>query len=42
MAKVTKDTLAHRVKLSARAKAQGINITTAMNQLLVQVQAPRS
>ena len=40
--KVTKDTLAHRVKLSARAKAQGINITTAMNQLLVQVQAPRS
>ncbi len=40
--KVLKDTLGHRVKLSARAKAQGINMATAMNQLLVQVQAPRS
>lgn len=40
--KVVKDTLGHRVKLSARAKSQGINISTAMNQLLAQVQAPRS
>lgn len=40
--KVVKDTLGHRVKLSARAKAQGINMGAAMNQLLVQVPAPRS
>lgn len=40
--KVVKDTLGHRVKLSARAKAQGINIATAMKQLLANVQAPRS
>ncbi len=40
--KVLKDTLGHRVKLSARAKAQGINMATAMNQLLANVLAPRS
>lgn len=39
---VAKDTLGHRVKLSARAKAQGINVSTAIKQLLTQVQAPRS
>ncbi len=39
---VIKDTLGHRVKLSARAKAQGINIITAMNYLLGQVPVPRS
>lgn len=40
--KVVKDTLGHRVKLSARAKAQGMNIDIAMRTLIQQVQAPRS
>ncbi len=39
---VAKDTLGHRVKLSARAKAQGITIEKAIRILLGQVGAPRS
>ena len=38
---VVKDTLGHRVKLSARAKAQGMNMDAAMRQLLTQVAPPR-
>ncbi len=39
---VAKDTLGHRVKLSARAKAQGITMDKAIRILLGQVGAPRS
>jgi len=38
---VVKDTLGHRVKLSARAKAQGMNMDAAMRQLLTRVAPPR-
>lgn len=38
---VTIDTLGHRVKLSARAKAQGIVMSQAMQMLLQYVAAPR-
>ncbi len=38
---VTIDTLGHRVKLSARAKAQGIVMSQAMQMLLQNVSAPR-
>ncbi|MBQ8318861.1 MAG: MoxR family ATPase [Lachnospiraceae bacterium] len=40
--RVVTDTLGHRVKLSAKAKAQGITLIGAMNQLLSQVKPPRS
>lgn len=39
--RVTIDTLGHRVKLSARAKAQGIVMSQAMQLLLQQLPAPR-
>ena len=39
---VLKDTLGHRVKLSAKSKAQGINMDTAMQYLMSMVPAPRS
>ena len=39
---VTKDTLGHRVKLSARGKAQGLNMETAIRQLLTVIPAPRN
>lgn len=39
--KVTKDTLGHRVKLSARGKAQGITTAQAIQMVLQQVPAPR-
>lgn len=39
--RVTIDTLGHRVKLSARAKAQGIVMSQAMQMLLQQLPAPR-
>ncbi len=38
---VVKDTLGHRVKLSARAKAEGTNIDKAMRILMSKVSAPR-
>lgn len=38
---VVKDVLGHRVKLSARGKAQGLNVTGAMQMLVTAVQAPR-
>lgn len=38
---VTKDVLGHRIKLSARAKAEGYNTFSAMDALLRQVPAPR-
>lgn len=38
---VTTDTLGHRVKLSARARAQGIVMSQAMQMLLQHVSAPR-
>ena len=38
---VTTDTLGHRVKLSARARAQGIVMSQAMQMLLQGVSAPR-
>ncbi len=38
---VTIDTLGHRVKLSARARAQGIAMSQAMQMLLQHVSAPR-
>lgn len=40
--RITKDTLGHRVKLSARCKAQGISIDGAMKMLLNNVPAPRN
>lgn len=40
--RVVTDTLGHRVKLSAKAKAQGITLIGAMNQLLSMVKPPRS
>ena len=39
---VLKDTLGHRVKLSAKSKAQGINMDMAMQYLMSMVPAPRS
>lgn len=39
--KITADTLGHRVKLSARGKAQGLNVKAAMQFLLQQVAPPR-
>ena len=39
---VTKDTLGHRVKLSARAKANGFNIESAVKKLIESVPAPRN
>ncbi|MDD6327267.1 MAG: MoxR family ATPase [Eubacteriales bacterium] len=39
--KITKDTLGHRVKLSARGKAQGLTIERAMELLLQQIVPPR-
>lgn len=39
---VTKDVLGHRVKLSARAKAQGIGIEQGIALLLKSVEAPRN
>lgn len=38
---VVKDTLGHRVKLSARGKAQGLDMVHAMYNVLGQVTAPR-
>lgn len=38
---VVKDTLGHRVKLSARGKAQGLDMVHAMHNVLGQVTAPR-
>lgn len=38
---VVKDTLGHRVKLSARGKAQGLDMVHAMYNVLDQVTAPR-
>lgn len=38
---VVKDTLGHRVKLSARGKAQGLDMECAMKQVLNSVKAPR-
>lgn len=40
--RVAKDTLGHRVKLSARGKAQGITTEQAVNMLLQQIPAPRN
>ncbi len=40
--KVVKDTLGHRVKLSARGKAQGITIEQAIYMLLQNIPAPRN
>ncbi len=40
--KVAKDVLGHRVKLSARAKAQGINMEQAITIVLNNIQAPRN
>lgn len=40
--KVAKDVLGHRVKLSARAKAQGTNMEQAINLVLRGIQAPRN
>ena len=39
---VVKDTLGHRIKLSARAKAQGISTEQAIYMLLQNVMAPRN
>lgn len=39
--KIMADTLGHRVKLSARGKAQGLNVKAAMQFLLQQVAPPR-
>ncbi len=39
---VTKDTLGHRVKLSAKGKAQGLNMEQAMRLLLNSIAAPRN
>lgn len=38
---VVKDTLGHRVKLSARGKAQGLDMDCAMKQVLNSVKTPR-
>lgn len=38
---VVRDTLGHRTKLSARGKAEGIDISRAMQYVLSQVHAPR-
>lgn len=38
---VTRDVLGHRVKLSARGKAQGISMQQAIGMLVAQVAAPR-
>ncbi len=40
--KVAKDVLGHRVKLSARAKAQGTDMEQAINLVLKSIQAPRN
>lgn len=40
--KVAKDTLGHRVKLSARGKAQGITLEQAIGMVLQYVPAPRN
>lgn len=40
--RVAKDTLGHRVKLSARGKAQGITMEQAVNMVLQQIPAPRN
>lgn len=39
---VAKDTLGHRVKLSARGKAQGITMEQAINMVLQAIPAPRN
>ncbi|MCR5201752.1 MAG: MoxR family ATPase [Lachnospiraceae bacterium] len=39
---VVKDTLGHRVKLGQRARAQGMNMDTAMAKLIEAVDAPRA
>ena len=39
--KIVADTLGHRVKLSARGKAQGLTVRQAMNMLLQAVVPPR-
>ncbi len=38
---VTKDALGHRVKISQRARTQGMNMENAMQELLKQVKLPR-
>lgn len=40
--RVSKDTLGHRVKLSARGKAQGITTEQAVKMVLQQIKAPRN
>ena len=39
---VVRDTLGHRVKLGQRARAQGMNMDTAMKELIRSIKAPRS
>ena len=39
---VVRDTLGHRVKLGQRARAQGMNMDTAMKELIRGIKAPRS
>ncbi len=39
---VVRDTLGHRVKLGQRARAQGMNMDSAMKELIRSVKAPRS
>lgn len=39
---IVKDTLGHRVKLSAKAKASGFNMQTAFNSLLYNIPVPRN
>ena len=39
---ITKDTLGHRVKLSAKGKAMGYNMDAAIRQLLMTIPAPRN
>lgn len=39
---ITKDTLGHRVRLSAKAKSEGLTLDAAMKQLLESVRTPRS
>jgi len=40
--RIAKDTLGHRVKLSARARAEGITMDRAIEQLIQTVKAPRT
>ena len=39
---VVRDTLGHRVKLGQRARAQGMNMDTAMKELIRSIKTPRS